>query len=50
MNVLNGLFGSGNVKADVGVNITFDPASAVLLALLIVFAIVLSHVVLKALR
>jgi len=48
MNPLESLF--GNIKGDVTVNVAIDPASMVLLAILIVFAIVLSHGIVKALK
>lgn len=48
MNALDSLF--GNIKGDVTVNVSLDPASLILLAILIVFAIVLSHGIVKALK
>lgn len=46
MNALDNLF--GNIKGDVTVNVAFDPGSLVLMALMIIIAIVLSHVAVKA--
>lgn len=38
----------GNIKGDVKVNVAIDPPSAVFLVLMIIVAVVLSHLAVKA--
>lgn len=46
MNSLSNIF--SNIKGDVSVNIVFDPGSAIFLLVMIIIAVVLSHVIVKA--
>jgi len=46
MNAFENLF--SNIKGDVKVNIAIDPLSAVFLVLMIIIAVVLSHLAVKA--